>query len=127
MRKFIVNLFHILLVFAVVCCALGCVSSETDYQEGNAQESSEGPAIELISHKLVNENGVYQVEGEAKAYKNMSYVEVDVKFYNAEDKLIYTSFTNVADLAENETWLFSVWGPTDPVTRYEIQIKDTAL
>ncbi len=116
----------ILLVLAVVA-VLGCADTNTEYQPGNVKETPAGPTISLLSHELVYQDGLAEVTGEAKALENLSYAEVDVKFYDSEHRLIFSGFTNVVDLKQGDVWLFTVWGPYDQVESYEIQIKDTAL
>jgi hypothetical protein len=121
------TIFGTLLAISLFVLVFGCSGTNTDYQEGNAQETPAGPTIELLSHEIVNENGIIEVKGEAEALTDLSYAEVDVKFYDSEHRLIYSSFTNVVDLKKGDIWLFTVWGPSDPVESYEIQVTDSAF
>ena len=95
--------------------------SETTYETGGVvdqggQEVSEPETkslepLTILSHEMVyGKYGNLMIVGVAEntGNKQLSYVEIDVKFYDEEGALIDTSFTNINDIDAGEKWKFEV-------------------
>lgn len=126
----------------------GCSESESgDFEEGNGDgngnsgddTTSGGDGgggssndVELVSHEMVREDEggpaeSVKVEGEAENVSGgeLSYAEVDVKFYE-EDTLAESFLNNINNLGAGETWAFEVQFPgigedAAAITDYEIR------
>jgi len=124
----------IMILGIAILFSAGCTdtdTSSTEYQEGNAEPVTREEVVEPLvinDHELGKEEyGGYYVSGSATANKDLSYVEIKVKYYDESGALISSDFTNIVDLAAGETWNFKVYGPFDDsarVTEYKIAIGD---
>jgi uncharacterized protein YcfL len=115
MKKFVL----ILSIFVLTVSALGCTSNSTEYQNGSTPATTpvinETPAvadITILNDSLVKDDiGGYNVKGTAQANKDMSYAEIDVKFYDKSGAVLQSGLTNILDLKAGEKWNFEVLGP----------------
>jgi hypothetical protein len=120
----------------------GCTGSESgDFEEGSDDgdttsggNSGDGSSndIELLNHEMVREDegGMAEsvkVEGEAENVSGgeLSYAEVEVKFYEGET-LAESFLDNINGWAAGETWAFEVQYPgigedAAAITDYEIR------
>ena len=112
----------------------GCSDSESgDFEEGNeGGNGGNSNEIELKSHEMVREDEggsaeSVKVEGEAENVSGgeLSYAEVEVKFYEG-DTLADSSLDNINGWAADETWAFEVQYPgigedAAAITDYEIR------
>ncbi|WP_152422571.1 FxLYD domain-containing protein [Natrinema pellirubrum] len=97
----------------------GCSGDEGDFEGGNGNGNGNGNNgssndVELLNHELVRENEggmaeTVSVDGEAEnvSGSELSYAEVEVKFYEG-DTLADSFLDNVNNLGAGETWAFSV-------------------
>jgi hypothetical protein len=98
---------------------------------GNGGDGSSND-IELLSHEMVREDEggaaeSVKVEGEAENVSGgeLSYAEVEVKFYE-EDTLAESFLDNINNLSAGETWAFEVQFPgigedAAAITDYQIR------
>ena len=118
----------------------GCSSDDGgDFEEGNGDNGGDGNSgdgsskdIKLLNHEMVRENEggpaeSVKVEGEAKNVSGgeLSYAEVEVKFYEG-DTLAESFLDNINGWSAGETWAFEVQFPgigedAAAITRYEIR------
>lgn len=104
----------------------GDTTSGEDGGNGSSQD------VELLNHETVRENEgemteTLKVEGEAKnvSGEELSYAEVEVKFYEG-DTLAESSLDNISGWAADEVWAFEVQYPgmgedIAAITDYEIR------
>ena len=120
-------LIFVCFVFVLLLIAFGASNGTVSLSEGTATNSADTnpPSFQLISSQLEYENGMSQVTGEVKSLEKIDYLEASAKFYNADGKVIYSSMTNILDLGAGETWDFTIYGPTEEVTAYNLTVKDT--
>jgi hypothetical protein len=130
-RKFIGTLTATISTVALA----GCGGSESeDFEQGNENTNSGGSSndVELLSHRMVrqDEDGPAEsvaVEGEAENVDGgeLSYAEVEVKFYEG-DTLAESFLDNINGWSAGETWAFEVQYPgigedAAAITDYEIR------
>lgn len=103
----------------VSCLSLAGCSGDGGEFEGGDSDSNDGSSneVELLSHTMVREDqgGMAEsvaVEGEAENVSGgeLSYAEVEVKFYEG-DTLADSFLDNVNGWAADETWSFEVQYP----------------
>jgi hypothetical protein len=86
--------------------------------------------INVLSHEMGNDTyGNLVVSGivENIANKNLSYVEIKIKFYDKEGNVLKTTSESISDLKDKEKWKFeSVYPSFDSskVASYEIRIGE---
>jgi len=145
MEKQSIVLTAVFLLIVLSFFTAGC--GETQYQSGaaiqnnptdsgsgsgsgqlpSAQQSS-GQQIQILNHVLEKTDyGTVQVTGTAKnvAGKQLSYVEIRVKFYDKNNVLLDTFFDNINDLDPDQTWKFEVIYPgldSGEVDHYDIGV-----
>jgi hypothetical protein len=112
----------------------GETENQNDDSTTSGGDSGDGSSndIELLSHELVRENEgepseTVKVEGEAENVSGgeLSYAEVEVKFYEG-DTLAESSLDNISGWSAGETWAFEVQYPgigedAAAITDYEIR------
>jgi len=114
----------ILTIFLLTFLSLGCTETKSEYQTGSTNEAAP-PTTELsiLDSKLEQEEyGGWIITGTAQTNTDISYAEVDVKFYDAEGAVLQSGMTNVLDLAAGEKWNFKVYGPGSDVRVAEYKI-----
>lgn len=118
--------FILILLVIAIGSSVGTVKiTEETASNTTDQTNTNPPSFQLVSSQLEYENGMSQVTGEVRSLKNNGYIEASAKFYNAEGKVIYSSMTNILDLGIGETWDFTIYGPTEEATAYNLTVKDT--
>ena len=98
----------IVLIIIGIISALGCMESPEYSDSGSVSTGSE---IEILEHHMeTGDYGIINVVGQAKntGSKSLSYAEIRVKFYDANDGLLDSSIDNINDLGAGETWNFKV-------------------
>jgi len=102
------------------------VTSDNPVATGNSVKTSK--KIEILDSKITyGDYGNLIVLGSAKniAGRELSYAEVDVKFYDNSGAVIGTSLDNINNLGDGEIWKFNVYyfGMDDyNVDHYSIQV-----
>lgn len=130
------HLFLIGISFLVIAFISGC--SQTEYQQGtpNNQEqdtntpttSASAEKIQIIDHQMeTGQYGNIKIVGTAKnvAGKQLSYVEIRVRFYDKDNVLLETFMDNINDVGIDQTWAFEVMYPsidTSKVDHYDIGV-----
>ncbi len=95
---------------------VGIIGSLSDSNNSSSTGSSitlteKGEPLTILSHNdEYNEYGNLIITGLAKntGNKDLSYAQIDVKFYDEDGNVISNSFDNVNDLKKGETWKFEV-------------------
>jgi hypothetical protein len=88
--------------------------AETETDTDTSTQDEPEQLVELVEHELVRNEGEYRtelyVEGEAKnlTSETLSYVEVNVRWYDSEGTQLDTGVDNVTDLQANGSWAFKV-------------------
>ena len=86
--------------------------------------------IKILSHEMGNdsyENLIVSGIAENIANKNLSYVEIKIKFYDKEGNVLKTTSESINDLKDKEKWKFESIYPsfdTSKVASYEISIGE---
>lgn len=122
------KLILILSIFILICTSPGCTENKTEYQNGStpAAETQKEATLTIIDSTLEKEEyGGYIVTGTAQSDADVSYAEVDVKFYDAEGAVLQSGMTNIVDLKAGEPWKFKVYGPSEDVKEYKIATSTT--
>lgn len=114
----------ILTIFILTFFTFGCTETKSEYQTGsNNDETSPATELVILDSKLEQEEyGGWIITGTAQTNTDISYAEVDVKFYDAEGAVLQSGMTNVLDLAAGEKWNFKVYGPGSDVLVKEYKI-----
>jgi len=105
------------------------VSEEKQSEQYTAPSNT--PPLEILSHNMdYNEYGNLIITGIAKNTKNreLSYAQIDVKFYDNEGNVISNSLDNINNLGAGETWKFEVMYlglDTYNVGSYDISVGTT--
>lgn len=112
-------------VFVIVLLTSGC-TSETKYETQTAGENTkECPVVILDHHAETDEYGGYYVVGTAQntGDKQLSYVEIRVRFLDKDGALLQNGLDNAIDLGPQMKWKFKVYyfGEEKPAS-YEIGI-----
>lgn len=78
---------------------------------GNVNSHSNEKLTILNHEQTYSEYGNLVISGSAKntAGRELSYCEVEVKFYDSDGAVIGNSLDNINDLGEDETWKFEVY------------------
>ena len=104
----------------------GSAVREDEEDSSNDRESDE--KIKILNHELTyGEYGTLSVTGTAENVvdRQLSYVEIRVKFYDEDGALIETFFDNINDLDAGEKWKFDVMYPG--MDTYEVDDYDIGV
>lgn len=125
----------VLLIMVLASFALGCSESTAPEQTKPANPAASTPAatpapiqdatITILNSKLTKENTAWIVEGSAQAGQDLSYAQVDVKFYGKDGAVMQSGIANINNLKAGEKWNFKVYGPFEgTVANYTIESKN---
>jgi len=96
---------HTLALVALIAVS-GCLTGTS------TTTTSGGDAAELLSadSEVRNEFGTQRlyITGRVRANQDLSYAEVETKFYNSDGEVIASSIDNINDLDAGETWKYEV-------------------
>jgi len=84
-------------------------SNNTDSLTGNSVKTDE--KLTILNHELTyGDYGNVEITGAAKnvAGRELSYCQIDVKYYDNEGAVIGTSLDNINKLGDGETWKFKI-------------------
>lgn len=113
----------------------GCSGESTDdsasgSKDGGGGGSDDQQQVKIVEHGTYEEEFESGVEGKVENVTDstLDYVEVEVKFFDAEGNRLGDNFTNVEDLAAGKTWQFKLMFLEDgEFADYELTATTDAL
>jgi hypothetical protein len=131
-NKFKIERILIIVGIILVIGVLGIVfrDSIASFLTGNAVANVDVEKAIIISHQMfINENSDLIVSGIVKntAGKELEYIEVLVKFYDAERNVLRTTTESISNLGKDERWKFESIYPsfdTSKVADYNVRLGE---
>lgn len=106
-------------------------SSSSSEENSSSEDPEETGDLEIVEHGFYEESFGGGVEGVIvnNTGDTLSYVEVEVVFFNADGQRLGSNLSNTSDLPDGQEWLFEIMhlGDFDDVEDYEITVTDTAF
>lgn len=113
------RLFILTAVSSLVLTA-GCTGDDTEFEDGNGNGDGNGDpdveeVVDILEHEMLRENEgeiseSVSVEGRAENTSDdrLSYVEIRVRFYDANGDLLDSGIDNINDFDSGQVWRFEV-------------------